>query len=205
MGIRGSRPTNRLQKGTSMKSFANPHRAHTPIWLLVIPVLLLLSCSSLEMSTHHDPEADFSSYASYAWIEPAEDASWRPPAHLDRRLRRVIGEILDEKGFKRAVALPQADLLLVYYASVERELRVTSIPYGNAPYQYGYWYGAPYGSVDVRRCAKGTVLLDIIDRKAKQLVWSGQVTSAIQRANPPGEKIAEVARKLLASFPPSAD
>jgi hypothetical protein len=169
-------------------------------------VLLCLSCASqrAEVRTNHDPQADFSAFKTYAWIEPHEDyQGWRPPQHLDIRLRRVVDDIMAEKGYQRAPVLPMADLLLVYYASVHTELRITGTPYGLYPgWGYSYWNGAPYGPTDVRRYAEGTVMLDIIDRKAKQLVWTGQVTSAIQSENPPSERMAVVAEQLLAGFPP---
>ena len=57
-------------------------------------------------------------------------------------------------------------------------------------------------NIQVRRFARGTVVLDVIDRKAKQLVWTGQVSSAIQRKNPPSDRLAAVAEMLLEEIPP---
>ena len=88
-------------------------------------------------------------------------------------------------------------------AGIESELRVTTTPYGHwTPHQYGYWPGAPFGYTEVRRYNEGTVVLDMIDRKTKQLVWTGSVTSAVKRSNPPSERIATVVEKLLEAFPP---
>ncbi len=174
--------------------------------LALVALAFLLSCASLKIgvTTDHDPQADFSGYKTYAWIEPPEDyTGWRPPKHLDIRLRRVVDDIMAEKGYQKVPALPMADLLLAYYASVETELRITSTPYGLYPgWGYSYWGGAPFGTSNVRRYDSGTVLLDMIDSKAKQLVWTGQVTSAIHQQNPPSDRMAAVAERLLENFPP---
>jgi len=180
---------------------------HRVFLLAIIAVAVLTtSCASqhADVRTDHDPNASFDGYTTYAWIEVPDDYDgWRPPEHLDIRLRRVVDDTLEAKGFQKAPVLPMADLLLVYYASVDSELRVTSTPYGYYPrYAYGYWHGARYGTTQVRRFASGTVVLDIIDHKKKQLVWTGQVTSAIKRKNPPSDRMATVAEQLLQDFPP---
>ena len=177
------------------------------IWRPIVLVALSASaaCSSVSVDTHHDPQVDFSTFRTYTWIEPTEevDRGQILPDHLDLRLRRVVDDIMAEKGLQKAPVLPQADLLLVYYVGLRSELRVTTVPYGfYRPYMYGYWPGSPYGVGSVRRYSEGTVVLDIIDRSNKQLVWTGAVTSAVHRANPPSDRIAKVVEQLLAGFPP---
>jgi len=174
--------------------------------LLAFAVLAAACAStSLPVVSDYDPQADFSGYSSYAWIEhPAQrPESQQLPEHLDRRLRRVIEDVLDSKGFQRAPAMPQADLLLTTYVSLNTEVRVIRMPNSTYGYGYGYWPGWIYTPDDVRAYHKGTVVLDIVDRKSNQLVWTGAVTSAVNNPNPPSDRIQRVIEALLAGFPPT--
>jgi hypothetical protein len=183
----------------------------TPFHTLACVILaaVLSSCgSSLAVIADWDHHVDFSGFRTFTWLEPAGDAPGdRLPEHLDIRLRRVVEEVLIDKGLEPAPAFPQADLALTYFVSTQRELRVDLVThsyYGG--YTYGYWGGYPgYGTTTarVREYATGSVVIDIVDRKTRQLVWTCAVEGEIKSANPPGERVEAVVRKMLRDFPPS--
>lgn len=176
--------------------------------LIAVAAALTISCATstrnVDVTSNYDPEADFGSYKTYSWIEPTDEYDgWRPPAHMDIRLRRVVDDIMAAKGFERTSAVPTANLLLVYYASVHQELRVGGAPMG----LYPGWAStpgsvSPFDPTDVRRHDRGTVMLDMIDQKSGQIVWTGKVVSAIRSENPPSNRMAVVAGQLLKDFPP---
>ncbi len=151
-----------------------------------------------------DPNADFSSYTTYGWIEREGSADEQLPEHLRMRLRRVTEEVLAEKGLVPAPAPPQTDLLLTYYFGHRDELQVNHIPYSTySPWGYGYWGGFNYGYTEVRSYTKGTLLLDIVDAHTHQLVWTGTLTGEVRSVNPSGKRITKAINKLLKKFPPS--
>ncbi len=169
-------------------------------------VLALAGCSSLTVSSDWNREVDFGAYRSFTWLErTGAEPGDQLPEHLDIRLRRVVDDVLTAKGLERAPVMPQADLLLTYWISVERELRIDSYA-GFGVYGYGYWPGYPGAGVGTgvaRVVADGTLVIDVVDRRTKQLVWTGQVQGAVENRNPPGDRVEFVAEKLLASFPPA--
>ena len=157
-----------------------------------------------KMYTDFDPSADFSSYATYAWIEPKAADQSELPDYLRRRLRRVTEDVLATKGLEPSLAPPQTDLLLTYHFSINRDVVIDYVPYSlYQPFGYSYWPGYTYTYTQVRSYAKGTVVLDIVDARTHQLVWVGTVEKEIQSANPPGKKIEKTVAKLLKNFPPS--
>jgi len=166
-------------------------------------VVALTGCSSLEVSNDWNREVDFSGFKTFTWLErTGAEPGDQLPSHLDIRLRRVVDDVLTEKGFRRTSVTPEADLLLTYWVSFEKELRVDTYG-GFGAYGYGYWpgyYGV--GTTSVRVVAKGTVVVDVVDRRTTQLVWTGQVQGAVQSRNPPGERVEMVVTKLLQAFPP---
>ncbi len=94
------------------------------------------------MISDHDPNADFSSYKTYGWLDREDSIEGQLPDHLRIRLRRVTEEVLAEKGLEPAPAPPQTDLLLTYHFGATEEFQVNYMPY--SPYRtwgYGYWGG----------------------------------------------------------------
>lgn len=151
----------------------------------------------------YDPEVDFSSYATYGWLERENSVDEQLPEHLRLRLRRVTEEVLAEKGLAPAPAPPQTDLLLTFYYGDTQEFQVNYMPY--SPYRswgYGYWGGFGGGYTDVRRYTKGTLVLDIVDARTHKLVWFGSISGEIRSVNPPGKRIEKTVSKLLKNFPP---
>jgi len=196
-----------------MKIFTRPS-----IVLALGLALMLSGCSTLHIDHEWDRSADFSQYSTFSWIPQNEGPSGEQqlPEHLDIRLRRVVDDILlDQKGLQKAVALPQADLLLAYYIDVEKELRVDYAVYGSyyGGYGYGGWSGYGYGNpayapgggsvAKVREYSTGTLVLDIVDRKNKTLVWTGIIEGDAKHQNPSGQRIEKVMTEMLKGFPPN--
>jgi len=171
--------------------------------VLTFLFLLVAGYSWAKVIFDYDPNADFASYTTYMWIDREGSADTQLPDHLRRRLRRVTEDVLATKGLDPAPAPPQADLMLTYYVGVREELRVQYVSYSlYRPYGYGYWGGYGYGYTDVRRYNQGTVVLDIVDARTHQLVWTGTLEKAVSNPNPPGKKVQKSVTKLLKNFPP---
>jgi hypothetical protein len=172
--------------------------------VLVFCGAVLAACSSTTVTSDWNPAVDFGGYRTYAWLEPeGERPGLQLPEHLDIRLRRVVDDVLADQGLQRAPALPLADLLLTYYVGLDRELRVDSYATGwYGPYGYSYWPGWNYGGTRARVYTTGTLVIDMVDRQTKQLVWTGIAESAVHRSNPPSDRIRLLVEKLMAGFPP---
>lgn len=178
--------------------------------MIVVLSLVSVGCSSLKITHDWDYAVDFSAYSSYAWIpqEEGPSGSQQLPEHLDIRLRRVVDEIMeDQKGMTRAIALPQADLLFAYYIDSKKALKVDYTIYGGyyGGYGYGYWpgYGGGGGVSKIREYSTGTLILDIVDRRTKTLIWTGVVKGDAKYQNPSGERVETVMSKMLKEFPPN--
>jgi len=175
--------------------------------LVMAAMVAVTGCTSMpDVMSDWDRDVDFSKYRTFTWLEPdpSLEESFRLPDHLDRRLRRVVTDVLAEKGFEPAPIPPAADLLLTYYISIRKELKVDLVGttyYGG--YTYGYWPTAGYSTARVREYAAGTLVVDIIDRESGRAVWTGVVTGTAQNENPSGDRIQQVMEALLEEFPPS--
>jgi len=179
-------------------------RSITTLGVVALLALSLGACASASISTDWDRDADFSDYRTFAWYDYGDDERRpdRPNEILDRRIQRAISGELEAKGLEPADAA-SADLLVTYTTAVDEQVRMYT-----TGYDYGYWrgYRARLGAqrTEVVTYEEGTVILDLVDNDADQLVWRGTYTSVLGGASPTEEKIREAAAKLLAGFPPGS-
>jgi hypothetical protein len=172
-------------------------------------VLVCLSCSGIRVTTDYDPAADFTKVRSYAWLDEQSGVQGDRAdvtSLLDRRVRRSVDTELQKKGLS-SVDRAGADALVTYHLGVETKLDVNTIDTG-----YGYgrgWYrGGVSTHTTVTEYQEGTLLIDLVDPKAKQLIWRGSGQARIRRSSTPEEReqrIDEAVAEILKSFPPGAD
>lgn len=171
--------------------------------VLAILIAAVAGYAWAKVISDHDPNADFSSFKTYGWLDREDSIEAQLPDHLRMRLRRVTEEVLAEKGLEPAPAPPQTDLLLTYHFGASEEFQVNYMPY--SPYRtwgYGYWGGYGAGYSEIRKYTEGTLVLDIVDARTHQLVWFGSISKEVRSTNPPGKRIQKAVTKLLKDFPP---
>jgi hypothetical protein len=49
---------------------------------------------------------------------------------------------------------------------------------------------------------EGTLVIDVIDRKSRELVWRGVGAGAFPQMNPSNEKVDKRVTRILQTFPP---
>ena len=168
--------------------------------------LTCLACSGIRVTTDYDPSADFTRLRSYAWLDEqsgVEGDRSDVTSLLDRRVRRAVDAEMQRKGLS-AVDRGQADVLVAYHLGVETKLDVNTINsgYGGGPYGYR---GGVYSHTTVTEYQEGTLLIDVVEPKAKQLIWRGSGQARIWKSTTPAERekrIDQAVGEILKSFPP---
>jgi hypothetical protein len=171
----------------------------------LLPVFLLFvmaSCSSIRVYSDFDQNADFSQYKTYAFHKRGIDRL--EISELDKkRILHAIDNELSKKGMTKS----ETPDLLINILTKERE-RIDVNQY-NAGWGYGWRYGwNPYlwgGQTYVSTSTEGTLYIDLIDAKKKELVWQGEgVGYLTENRNKKEQQINEFVAKILEQFPPSA-
>lgn len=174
---------------------------------LLIPALAAVAltvsgCSSLSITTDHDPEADFASFTTYGFPEQDNHA---PESLFDRAIRRSIDGEMSARGLTRTETNP--DLYVVFQASVNEVVTGATVDHWNTGGWgwYGGWGGGMGTStVNVNSYNQGTLVVDMVDRDANQLVWRGIAEKSVDdQPTVDQDKINEVMAKLMEDFPPS--
>ncbi len=115
-----------------------------------------------------------------------------------------------QRGFEQVDPV-RADLLVVVHGHLQDKIdlrpygyAVPSAYYGHHGHHHGHghWYGLGYHAVDYR---EGTLIVDLIDRERKELVWRGWSRHRLSSRRPldPDKLAAEIDR-ILQQFPPGS-
>jgi len=183
--------------------------------LKVFPILLFFlvaSCSSVNVSSDYDKEVDFSNYKTYAFYKKGIDKV--EISDLDkRRILRAIEANLEAKGFTKS---EDPDLLVSIFTKSREKIDVyNNNYYGWYPYYYGYGYGyggyGPgygFGYTNVSKSTEGTLFIDLIDARKKELAWQGTGTgilSSSKSIEKKEERINEFVSRIMVQYPPQIE
>lgn len=166
-----------------------------------IGILCLLASGTLfgqQVRTNYMPGTDFGKYKTYRWTA-VEGGGVHPNQIVDAEIKQAIDKQLAEKGFTKTDD-PKANLAVTYQVAVDRERQWTGMGMGGG-LRLGGMATATSNTISV-----GTLVLDFYDAGAKQLVWQGQATKAL---DPGGNQeknqknLDKAMKKLLKDFPPN--
>jgi len=162
----------------------------------------LWGCAKPTTVSHtFDEEADFSSYHSWFWLDgiPAMKDVLLGGDMTDQFIRRAITNELISKGLKVQVDNP--DLLVKFSTSFRQA--VSSMP-GDLGYSYQWrWVRQAPGKGEPQSYSKGTLVVDLIDRKTGLLVWQGSASGAVSDEQEAQGKIPQAVKDIFAPYPPS--
>lgn len=165
-----------------------------------IPVLLLFvlaSCSSVRVNADYDKKANFDSYKTYAYSKTAIDKV--EISDLDKkRILHSIDEAMTTKGFTKSET---PDLLIGIFTKENQRVDV----YNNAGFGWGWGWGPRWGMgySNVYTTPEGTLYIDLIDAKTKELVWQGEGSGYLTKNTEEKDaRIKEFVDKILAQYPP---
>ena len=165
--------------------------------LSILFILTLASCSTVRVNADYDKKATFTNYKTYAYLKSGIDKV--EISDLDKkRILYSIDEVMATKGFTKS---ENPDIIVNIFTKERERVEV----YQN--YGFGWGWG-PYWGMGINRPAvtttpEGTLFLDFVDAKTKELVWqgigTGYLTTDSERKD---ERIAEFVAKILEKYPP---
>jgi len=169
--------------------------------LAIILFLTLSSCSSINVYNDYDKSADFSQYKTYAFHKRGIDKV--QISELDKkRILNAIDLELSKKGMTKS---ENPDLLVNIFTKEREQVNVSQF---NMGWGYGWGWGwNPYlwgGQNFVTSSTEGTLFIDLIDARKKELVWEGEGIGYLTENRSLKEKqINEFVAKILAQYPPT--
>ena len=171
--------------------------------LKFLPLLLLFilgSCASVRVANDYDKKVDFNNFKTFAFFKNGIDKL--EISDLDkRRILSAIEVELTAKGYTKSET---PDLLVNIFTKSTEQVNVNQF---NSGWGYGYGFGwNPWmwgGHSSVYTTTEGTLFIDLIDAKTKQLVWQGEGTGDLTKnTEKKDERIKEFVAQVMAQYPP---
>jgi hypothetical protein len=166
--------------------------------LAVAALALAVACSTLQTNADWDKTANFSNYKTWGW---KEDGSIKNDI-LNRRIQGLIGAELGKKGLTRSDDNP--DLWVAVHGRMSKETQINTY---NTGWGYGWgWYGGGGMTTStVQEIPVGTLIVDLVDSRKKEMVWRGTATDTLKPDRSPDEReqaLSEAFAKLFEKYPP---
>lgn len=183
--------------------------------LPVIALMLLSSCNSVRVLSDYDQKANFSEYKSYAFYKTGIDKVQISDLDKKRILRAIEAE-MSTRGFVKSES---PDILVNIFTKEQERVDVYNNNFGWGGFGgwgwggFGGWGWGPGlgwgwgGGGMVSTSTEGSLYIDLVDTKNKQLVWQGKGegtlanTKNIQKKE---QRIKEFVSQIMQQYPPSA-
>lgn len=170
----------------------------------ILPFILLFliaSCSSVSVNSDYDKNTTFDNYKTYAYNKTRIDKV--EISDLDKkRILRSIDEVMTTKGFTKSET---PDLLINFFTKEREQVDVNQF---NMGWGFGWGWGwNPWmwggNNINVSKYVEGTLTIDIIDAKKKELIWQGIGEGALTKCTEKkDENIKAFVTKILEQYPP---
>ena len=166
------------------------------------------TASRVGVTNDFDHSVNFRAYKTWAWYPQQPGDAESGPAKgyesfLDKRIRSAVSAEMTRKGLTEVDKAP--DIFVAYSARVEDKQQVS--PYYNGlgyPYGYGYgYYGRNYSPVTQYKA--GTVVIDVIDARRKELAWRGTGQAQVNNNSIDEAESNRIVNGILSTYPPQGN
>ena len=171
-------------------------------FLFAALLFTMVSCGSMvSVNADYDKNVDFSNYKTFAYYKTGIDKV--EISDLDkRRILYAIDQQMLAKGFTKS---ENPDLLINIFTKSREQVSVNQF---NAGWGYGWGWGwNPFmmggQQTTVISSTEGTLYIDFIDAKKKEMIWQGEGTGVLTKnTHKKEERINEFVAKIVAQYPP---
>ena len=182
-----------------------------PVGMAAVGVSLLLGASGCATSSRvgvtndFDHSVNFRAYKTWAWYPQQPTDTQGGPSQgyqsfLDKRIRTAVAAEMAKKGLTETTESP--DVYVAYSTRVEDKQQVSPAYNGFGYPYYGYgWYGRNAMS-PITQYKAGTVIIDVVDAKRKQLAWRGTGQAQVDQHTISEEEAYRIVGGILGTYPP---
>src|SRR5688572_11978145 len=167
--------------------------------------ILAAGCASQapQPTSMRDPQADFSSYETFALKNGQADAPGQSVSIVEGYIRTALTAELKRKGYVEAGAGTEPDLRIDYEAASDEKLKNKPFRIGVGAGGYGSNVGGGVGmsSPSVKSVTEGTLVVHAIDPARKAEVWQGRASRELGKGNVEQADVQAGVAELLRDFP----
>jgi hypothetical protein len=185
-------------------------------WAAVaLGALVLSGCAAPKptLRSDYDRSADFATYRTYSYVDPVGTDKAGYSSIITQHFKSAIDNEMSARGYRKVESNP--DLLVNFSANATEKVDVRSTP--TPTMGMGVGYGGYYGyrgsmyaawpmytnDVSTVRYQVGTLNVDVVDARRKQLVWEGVAEGKLRKETMqnPEPAIRSVINQLYQTYP----
>lgn len=178
-----------------------------PIGLFCLALLSACGGGSVSVNADYDPLSSpkMLAYHTWNWLRPPPGGAARGDSSVQNVVERAVETRLAALGYQKSDTNPQ--FRVGWHAALDGPLDVTTL---NAWYGYAWGRWFPGGGVVYSRGFKteieiGSLVLDVADSRAGELIWRGIGREVFRTKEGAGDReriVVEAVTKMFAEFPP---
>ncbi|MGY3264886.1 MULTISPECIES: DUF4136 domain-containing protein [unclassified Lysobacter] len=140
-------------------------------------VLLAAGCASTPtITSNYDHSANFGGYRTFGFFSPLGTDRTGYSTLVTQSLKNATRREMESRGYTYNENAP--DLLVNFNGKLEKQVDVRTMPMGPPMMGYYGYRGGYYGGwggyyTDVNQYTEGTLNVDLVDARQRQLVWEG--------------------------------
>jgi hypothetical protein len=174
---------------------------------VVLIVLSIVGCSTVQVSQDYDPKQDFSRFQTWQWREATQQATGDVRIDnplLDTRIRNAVETHLADRNFNHTESTPE--MLLSYHLVIERRI-YTDTYYSSigAGAYYSPWFWDTGVETRIYQYDQSRLTIDIHAAESDALLWRGEGLYLLKTFKTPKEAeeaMQKTVDKILGQFPP---
>jgi hypothetical protein len=165
--------------------------------MIVLAVFSILPAAAQKAHVDFDHACDFSHYQTYRWAGPPDLGNFNQL--MQERVVGFVDEALSARRLKRVET--GGDLLLSCRMDVRQQDVFTTFSDG---FGWGWdGWGSSISTTTVQPWFFGTLTVDLVDARRKQLVFEGVSTASISsKPDHNTKRYAKVVNKIFDKYPP---
>ena len=156
-------------------------------------LVLIFSCSSVQINVKYDKNADYSRFETYGWLKTGKQVdnyNTVDNLELENLIHNSINTMMQSRGYE-LISEGDPDILVTFYAGV-----MGDVVKDEAGYSYGKWYD---GEREVEQ--EGLLLIDMIDNESRELFWRGRGSGLLDDPETAREQVIKITQKIFENFP----
>jgi hypothetical protein len=173
------------------------------IVVVLIGLMLLLAgkVSAQQVKTDYDRSANFAQYKTYSW----EHVKTQDPLDVDR-IKSAVNAALAAKGWTQVDSGGGVSIVAVEMTRDQQTLNTFYDGFGGG-WGWRRFSGGGFGdaTTTTETYKIGTVVIDLFDTKAKQLIWRGAASDTLSNNSDKNIKnLDKGVEKMFKQFPPGS-
>lgn len=177
-----------------------------PILAAALALAMAACGPAISVGTDYDTAYNFTRLSSYAWA-PVKD-QYGEETLVGQRIVNALDRELAARHMTKTTMDQNPDFVVAYHTGVRDKTQVVDWGY-DWGFTYGPWYTPSARTYSVETYREGTLIIDLVDWKTKQMIWRGVGRKALD-PNPPDnperitKSVNDAVNAIMAGFPPAS-